>query len=46
MRRGQADIDAVVERDRMPNFGDWDHLPYIHAIAKEAIRWKTVVPIG
>ncbi|KAI0682494.1 cytochrome P450 [Cytidiella melzeri] len=46
MRRAQADIDALVGRDRMPNFGDWEHLSYIHAIVKRALRWKTVVPIG
>jgi cytochrome P450 len=46
MRRAQQDIDTVVGRERMPNFGDWDHLPYVHAIVKETLRWKTVVPLG
>lgn len=29
MRKAQAQIDAVVGRDRMPTFADRDQLPYI-----------------
>lgn len=29
MRKAQAQIDAVVGRDRMPTFADRDNLPYI-----------------
>lgn len=46
MRRGQAEVDAVVGRDRMPNFGDMEHLPYVSAIVKEALRWKMIAPVG
>lgn len=46
MRRAQAQIDAAVGRDRMPNFGDVEHLPYITAIVREALRWKMIAPVG
>ncbi|PSS37906.1 hypothetical protein PHLCEN_2v248 [Hermanssonia centrifuga] len=46
MRRAQAEIDAVVGRDRTPLFSDRDKLPYIEAIVKEVIRWRPVDPLG
>lgn len=45
-RRAQAELDAVVGRDRLPTFSDAPHLPYIHAIVKETIRWRPVTPLG
>lgn len=46
MRTAQAEIDEVVGRDRLPNFGDYDKLPYINAIVKEVLRWRPVLPLG
>ena len=34
--RAQKDIDRVIGRDRSPRFEDFDNLPYIDAIIKEA----------
>ena len=31
-KRGQAEIDAVVGRDRLPTFADFDKLPYIRGM--------------
>lgn len=45
-RKAQDALDAVVGPDRLPDFGDSDALPYIHAIVKEALRWSVVVPLG
>ncbi|KAF7790536.1 hypothetical protein EIP86_001492 [Pleurotus ostreatoroseus] len=45
-RRAQAQIDAVVGRDRLPNFGDRAQLPYIEALVKEVQRWRPGAPIG
>ncbi|KAK7057918.1 cytochrome P450 [Favolaschia claudopus] len=42
----QRQLDDVVGRGRMPTFADYDHLPYIRAIVKEVLRWRTVLPIG
>lgn len=45
-RRAQAELDAVVSRDRFPTFSDSPHLPYIHAIVKETLRWRPIAPLG
>ncbi|THU82021.1 cytochrome P450 [Dendrothele bispora CBS 962.96] len=45
-KRAQAEIDTVVGRDRLPTFADSPHLPYCHAMAKEALRWRPVDPLG
>lgn len=44
--RAQAELDRVVGRERLPDFADWDQLPFIEAICREALRWKTAVPLG
>jgi cytochrome P450 len=44
--RAQAELDAVVGRDRLPTFADYPHLPYVRAMVKEILRWKTVAPLG
>ncbi|KAF9458686.1 cytochrome P450 [Collybia nuda] len=46
MREAQTKIDEVVGRDRLPNFEDYDKLPYIHAMVKEVLRWRPVTPLG
>lgn len=45
-RKAQAEIDAVIGNDRLPNFEDMDSLPYVTAIAKESLRWHTISPQG
>ena len=45
-KKAQAEIDAVVGRDRMPTFEDQKNLPYVDAIVKEALRWRPVGPLG
>lgn len=37
-RRGQAEIDRVVGRDRLPSFEDKERLPYVNVICEEALR--------
>jgi len=44
-KKAQAEIDRVVGTDRLPNFEDRSHLPYIDAIIKEATRWLPVLPM-
>ncbi|ETN38728.1 uncharacterized protein HMPREF1541_06766 [Cyphellophora europaea CBS 101466] len=43
-KKAQAEIDAVVGNERSPNWDDIDaeRLPYITAIVKETLRWRTV----
>lgn len=45
-RRGQAEIDTIVGRDRLPSFSDLDHLPYLQAVVKELMRCRPIAPLG
>jgi cytochrome P450 len=45
-RRAQAEIDAVVGRDRLPIFADAPRLPYVRAIIKEVIRWRPTLSLA
>ncbi len=44
--KAQAEIDRVVDLDRLPGFEDRQSLPYIDAIYREVLRWKPPTPIG
>lgn len=44
--RAQAELDVVVGRARVPTIQDLPHLPYIRAMVKETLRWRTVAPIS
>ncbi|KAH9173181.1 cytochrome P450 [Lactarius sanguifluus] len=46
MRRAQAELDSVVGRTRIPTFSDFQHLPYIRAMVKEILRWRSLDPLG
>lgn len=46
LKKAQAEIDAVVGRDRVPSFDDWDKLPYINCCVKECLRWRPVAVLG
>jgi cytochrome P450 family 619 len=45
-RKAQAEIDAVISEDRVPDFDDYDKLPFIAQIIKEAHRWRPVAPLS
>lgn len=45
LARAQEEIDKVCV-DRLPDFDDWDALPYVEAIMREALRWNPVTPEG
>ncbi|THH16045.1 hypothetical protein EW146_g4546 [Bondarzewia mesenterica] len=44
-KKAQAEIDAVIGHDRLPNFEDENSLPYVNALVKEVLRWRPVVPL-
>jgi cytochrome P450 len=46
VKKAQAELDSVVGNDRLPDFSDRPHLPYIEAIEKEVWRWNSVTPNG
>ena len=45
-KKAQAEIDAVVGPNRLPDFHDRLSLPYINAVVKESSRWNVVAPLG
>ncbi|KIJ07275.1 hypothetical protein PAXINDRAFT_103025 [Paxillus involutus ATCC 200175] len=45
-QKAQAEIDAVVGRDRLPDFSDRASTPFIDCIVTEVLRWKPVTPLG
>ena len=45
-KRVQAEIDAVVGTDRLPEFDDRPSLTYIDAILRETLRWQPPAPLG
>jgi cytochrome P450 len=45
-KRAQAELDAVIGRDRLPTFDDRPRLPYIEAACKEVTRWQMVTPFS
>ena len=45
-KKAQAEIDAVVGPNRLPDFHDRPSLPYINAVVKESSRWNLVTPLG
>ena len=44
--RVQAELDMVVGKDRLPNFGDREKLPYLQCVITEAIRIAATTPVG
>ncbi|KAH9051796.1 cytochrome P450 oxidoreductase [Lactarius vividus] len=44
--KAQEEIDRVVGTDRLPNFADREHLPYLSALYKELLRWHVIGPMG
>ncbi|KAH8831001.1 cytochrome P450 [Flagelloscypha sp. PMI_526] len=44
--QAQQELDRVVGRERMPDFNDFEGLPFIHAICKEILRWTPMAPAG
>ncbi|KAF8921828.1 cytochrome P450 [Mucidula mucida] len=40
------ELDAVVGRDRIPNFEDKENLPFMNAIFMEAMRWRPVLQLA
>ena len=45
-RKAQAELDAVIGPERLPDFSDRAALPYMSALLREVLRWHVVTPIG
>ena len=46
VRKAQEEIDNIVGTERLPDFSDWDKLPYVSALLRELLRWNCPVPLG
>lgn len=46
LKKAQAEIDAVVGKDRLADFRDRGKLRYIDFIVQEAYRWAPLSPVG
>jgi len=44
--KARKEIDAVCGTERMPDWSDFDKLPYINCIIKEGMRWRPAAPVG
>lgn len=45
-KHAQDELDAIVGRDRLPDFQDRHQLPYVEAICQELRRWRLVAPFA
>ena len=45
-KRAQAELDAVVGRERPPTLADRAQLPYTVALIREVMRWRSGLPLG
>ncbi|EXJ90176.1 hypothetical protein A1O3_03245 [Capronia epimyces CBS 606.96] len=45
-KKAQVEIDALCGADRMPEWADFDKLPYINCIVKEGMRWRPAIATG
>ena len=46
VRLAQQELDEVTGGERLPDYSDKPRLPYISAVMKEVLRWKTPNPLG
>ena len=44
--QAQAEIDNVIGNDKLPAVDDRKRLPFVSALAMEALRWHIVAPTG
>ena len=45
-RTAQAELDRVIGNHRLPEYDDYQSLPYFMALMKELLRWRPVTPLG
>lgn len=44
-KEAQIAVDRVCS-DRLPEFSDYDDIPYVHAVVMECLRWRPALPLG
>ncbi|KAI0759801.1 cytochrome P450 [Irpex lacteus] len=46
LKKAHAELDAVIGRERAPDYEDREKLPYVQAIARETLRWRPPAPLA
>ncbi|KAF7341518.1 Cytochrome P450 [Mycena venus] len=44
--KAQEELDRVIGKGRLPEFGDREKLPYVECVFQEIFRWVPGVPLG
>ncbi|KZT40804.1 cytochrome P450 [Sistotremastrum suecicum HHB10207 ss-3] len=44
--KARQELDHLLQGERLPTLADRGSLPYLHAVMKETLRWKPVLPLG
>ncbi|KAK5727913.1 hypothetical protein LTR17_012336 [Elasticomyces elasticus] len=45
-RKAHAEIDAIIGDARIPQWSDYNSLPYVATVVKETMRWRPTAPLG
>ncbi|EGO01759.1 hypothetical protein SERLA73DRAFT_103748 [Serpula lacrymans var. lacrymans S7.3] len=45
-KKAQAEIDSVIDNNRLPTTDDREALPYVNAMVSEVLRWHSLAPLG
>ena len=45
-RKAQEELAAVVGPNSLPEYADEPALPYVRALIRELLRWRSVVPLA
>lgn len=45
-KKAQAEIDAAIGPNKLPNYDDNEKLPYVWAVLREVLRWNPPAPVG
>lgn len=45
-KKAQVELDRVVGPNRLPDYDDLKHMPYIRAVVMETLRWQPALPFA
>ncbi|KAJ1307502.1 hypothetical protein OPQ81_001601 [Rhizoctonia solani] len=45
-KRAQAEIDRLYNEKTLPKWEDEQEMPFVRAVVKESLRWRTPLPMG
>ncbi|KAK7046845.1 cytochrome P450 [Favolaschia claudopus] len=45
-KKAQQGLDDVLRGERLPDYGDFDRIPYLAAVVNEVFRWHPITPFA